>query len=140
VRWVPAVLAAVDAASWPDDPSLDDSPPSAVDDPLLKLANVASYRQLRRGLRAALHVWENSGDFRLTCLGSQPFSSPVIVVRARDPNELQLGGAVREALSQVEAYLQRGRRANLVALASWFAWAVVLLALFVGLPLLLLLR
>jgi hypothetical protein len=134
-----AVLAAAEAASWVDEPGLGDSPPAA-DDPLLKLARVRSYRRFRRGLRAAIHVWENGSDFRLTCLGSQPFSSPVVRVRARDPSEDELGAAVRDALAQVQAYL----RGSLVDWVGFVAFVIAPLALLVflvvGLPLLLILR
>jgi hypothetical protein len=129
-----AVLAAVDAASWVDDSVLDVSSPSAADDPLLKLAGVRSYRRFRRGLRSYIHVWENSGDFRLSCLGSQPFTS-VVRVHARNPREDDLGVAVRDALAHVERYLLKDLAQRVAFVAFVVAPLALLLLLVVGLPL-----
>jgi hypothetical protein len=61
------------------------------DDALLKLANVSSYEEFRRGFQAAIHVWERDGRFALTWLGSHPFMGPVVRVTLEHPSAAELG-------------------------------------------------
>ena len=77
------------------------------DHPLLGMAKVGSYDEFHKGLKATLHAWRSGREYRLTCLGSQPFG--ITFAEATDPTEEELGAKVREALAFEGKYLGRRR-------------------------------